>query len=131
VIEEGETMKTRIVFTVGLILGLGVLSTACGSKLNPKFDKAVSSALDATKGEFKTCYEDALTRDREAQGDMDLAISFKADATKPEDVDIRKSDIRDDDMKKCVKQAAKGISVSEKPGTPVEKRQQLLFKFEG
>jgi hypothetical protein len=130
VIEEDETMKTRTILMIGLILGLGVLATACGAKLNPKFDKAVSSALDATKGQFKACYEDALTRDREAQGDMDLGISFKADGQKPDDVDIKKSDIKDADMKTCVKTAAKGISVTEKPGAPVEKQQKLLFKFE-
>ena len=123
-------MKTRTILTIGLILGLGVLSTACGAKLNPNFDKAVSSALDATKGEFKACYEDALTRDREIKGDMDLAISFKAEDKKPDDVDIKKSEIKDDGMKTCVKKAAKGITVTEKPGAPVEKRQKLDFKFE-
>ena len=123
-------MKTRTILTIGLILGLGVLSTACGAKLNPNFDKAVSSALDATKGEFKACYEDALTRDREIKGDMDLAISFKAEEKKPDDVDIKKTEINDDGMKKCVKKAAKGITVTEKPGAPVEKRQKLDFRFE-
>jgi len=123
-------MKTRTIVMIGLILGLGVLSTACGAKLNPKFDKAVSSALDATKGEFKTCYEDALVRDREIKGDMDLAVSFKADGQKPDDVDIKKSEIKDEGMKICVKKAAKGITVTEKPGAPVEKQQKLLFKFE-
>jgi hypothetical protein len=130
VIEEDETMKTRTVLMIGLILGLGVLSTACGAKLNPNFDKAVSSALDATKGEFKACYEDALTRDREIKGDMDLAVIFKAEETKPDDIDIKKTDINDDGMKKCVKKAAKGINVTEKPGAPVEKRQKLEFRFE-
>ena len=123
-------MKTRNMLMVGLILGLGVLSTACGAKLNPNFDKAVSSALDATKGEFKSCYEDALTRDRDTKGDMDLALSFKAEDKKPDDVDIKKSEIKDDQMKKCVKKAAKGITVTEKPGAPVEKQQKLDFKFE-
>jgi hypothetical protein len=123
-------MKTRTILMIGLILGLGALSTACGAKLNPNFDKAVSSALDATKGEFKTCYEDALTRDREIKGDMNLAISFKAEDKKPDDVDIRKSEIKDDQMKKCVKKAAKGISVDQTPGAPVEKQQKLEFKFE-
>jgi len=123
-------MKTRNILMIGLILGLGVLSTACGAKLNPNFDKAVSSALDATKGEFKACYEDALTRDREIKGDMDLAISFKAEEKKPDDVDIKKTEINDDGMKKCVKKAAKGITVTEKPGAPVEKRQKLDFRFE-
>jgi hypothetical protein len=130
VIEEDETMKKNTVITIGLILGLGALSTACGAKLNPNFDKAVSSALDATKGQFKTCYEDALTRDREIKGDMDLAISFKADAKTPDDVDIKKSEIKDGDMKKCVKTAARGISVDQTPGAPVEKQQKLVFKFE-
>ena len=123
-------MKTRTVLFVVLILGLGVLSTACGAKLNPNFDKAVSSALDATKGEFKACYEDALTRDREIQGDMELAVIFKATDKKPDDVDIRKSEIKDDGMKKCVKKAAKGITVDQTPGAPVEKQQKLVFKFE-
>jgi hypothetical protein len=123
-------MKTRTVLFIGLILGLGVLSTACGAKLNPNFDKAVSSALDATKGEFKACYEDALTRDREIKGDMDLAVSFKAEDKTPDDVDIRKSEIQDPAMKGCVKKAAKGITVDQAPGAPVEKQQKLVFKFE-
>ena len=123
-------MKTKTMLAIGLILGLGALSTACGAKLNPNFDKSVSSALDATKGQFKACYEDALTRDREIKGDMDLAVTFKAAEKTPDDVDIKKSDIKDNGMKKCVKKAAKGISVDQTPGVPVEKQQKLVFKFE-
>jgi hypothetical protein len=123
-------MKTRTVLLIGLIMAVGALTSACGAKLNPKFDKAVSSALDATKGEFKSCYEDALTRDREIKGDMDLAIDFKAEATKPASVDVKKTEIKDDGMQKCVVKAAKGITVSVKPGAPVEKQQKLEFKFE-
>jgi hypothetical protein len=117
-------------FLIGLIVGVGVLASGCGAKLNPKFDKAVSSALEASKGEFKACYEDALTRDRDTKGDMDLAVSFKAEAKTPSEVDIKKSEIKDDAMKTCVKKAAKGITVTEKPGAPVEKQQKVEFKFE-
>jgi len=123
-------MKTRTWLLIGLIVGLGVLASGCGAKLNPNFDKSVSSALDATKGEYKACYEDALTRDREAKGEMDLAIGFKADGKSPADVDVKKTEIKDDDMKKCVVKATKGIKVDQTPGAPVEKRQTLDFRFE-
>jgi len=123
-------MKKGTLLLIGLVAVVCLLATGCGAKLNPKFDQAVSSALDASKGEYKACYESALARDREAKGEMDLAIDFKADGKSPSAVDVKKSAIKDDEMKKCVVDATKGIQVAEVPGAPVEKQQTLDFRFE-
>jgi hypothetical protein len=123
-------MKKTTVFALGLILVLGALASACAAKLNEKFEPALNSALDASKGQFKACYEDALKRDREAQGEMDLAIAFQAEGKAPSDVAVAKSAINDDKMKVCVADAAKAISLTEMPNIPVERKQTLSFEFE-
>jgi hypothetical protein len=123
-------MKKTTVFVLGLILVLGALASACAAKLNEKFEPALNSALDASKGQYKTCYEDALTRNREATGQMDLSIAFAAEGKAPSAVDVTKSAIDDDKMKACVTDATKAISLTEMPNVAVEKPQTLSFEFE-
>ena len=123
-------MKKTTVFAIGLILVLGALASACAAKLNEKFEPALNSALDASKGQYKACYEDALTRDREAQGEMDLSIAFEAQGKTPSAVDVKKSAIDDAKLKQCVVGATKGISLSEMPNVAVERDQTLSFEFE-
>jgi len=123
-------MKKTTVSMLGLIVVLGALSSACAAKLNEKFEPALNSALDASKGQFKACYEDALTRDREAQGEMKLAIAFDAQGKAPSAVDVKKTAINDDKMKQCVVGAAKAITLTEMPNIAVERNQTLSFEFQ-
>lgn len=123
-------MKKTTAFAIGLILVLGALASACGAKLNGNFYPALASAIDASKGQYTACYEDALTRNREATGEMELAIAFEAEGKSPSAVDVTRSAIDDDKMKVCVADATKAISLSEMPNVAVEKPQTLSFEFE-
>jgi hypothetical protein len=123
-------MKKTTVFALGLIVILGALASACAAKLNEKFEPALNSALDASKGQFKACYEDALTRDREAKGEMNLSIAFEAQGKAPSDVDVTKSAIGDGKMKQCVANAASAINLTEMPNVAVERKQTISFEFE-
>lgn len=124
-------MKTaKYVMVVGLLLTLGMLVSACGAELNPKFEASLASALDAKKGDFKGCYEKALEADRDAKGNVRLNLEFKPDAKKAQDAKVLKSDIADEKMQKCVTKAAKDVKTTELPGMYVDAKYTVNFDFE-
>lgn len=124
-------MKTaKYVMVVGLLLTLGMLVSACGAELNPKFEGSLASALDAKKGDFKGCYEKALKKDREAKGNVKINLEFKPDSKKAQDAKVVKSDIDDKKMNKCVCNAAKSVETTELPGMYVDAKYTVNFDFE-
>ena len=109
-----------------LVLALVVLATGC-AKLNPKFEDSLNNALDAQKGEFQSCYETALKKDRNTKGEMDLKLEFTPNSKKVDKANVTKSDINDNTMKQCVAKAAKTIETTELPGTWVNGKYTLEF----
>ncbi len=108
------------------VLAMGVFFTGC-AKLNPKFEDSLNNALEAKKGEFKTCYEKALDRDREAEGEMDLKLQFTPDSKAVDKANVTRSDIKDKKMKQCVSSAGKSIQTTELPGTWVDGKYTIDF----
>lgn len=121
---------TKIILAIGLFTAMGTLMAACGAELNPKFEGSLNNALNAKNGEFKACYEEALTKDREAKGVMNLDIQFKADSKKAQDASVKKTEISGGGIKKCVAGAAKGVETTELPGVPVTGKYKIDFNFE-
>jgi len=124
-------MKTmKYILAAAMCLALGSLVSACGAELNPKFEASLASALDAKTGDFKDCYEKTLKDDREAKGDVKLALEFKPDSKKAQDAKVVKSDIAAEKMQKCVAKAAKGVETTELPGMYVDANYTVNFDFE-
>ena len=121
---------TNMIFALGLCLALGMLATACGAELNPKTEGQIVAALEAKKGAFKTCYEEALQKDREAQGDMALKLDIHQQSGKVTKAEVTQSDIKNKKMKQCVAGAAGDIKLPDPPGVPVEGHYTLGFGFE-
>jgi hypothetical protein len=109
-----------------LAILLGVLFSGC-AKLNPKFEDSLNNALNAKKGEFQTCYERALKRNRNLKGEMDLKLAFTPNAKKVDKAKVTRSQIKDKGMKKCVSKAAKRIQTTELPGTWVDGKYTIDF----
>lgn len=105
---------------------LNLLAIGC-AELNPKFEESLNSALDAKKGVFQKCYEDALEKDRNAQGEMDIKLEFTPNKKRAEKAKVTRSEIKDKKMKKCVTKAAKSIHTSELPGTWVNGKYTIEF----
>jgi len=124
-------MKTmNLIFALGLCLAFGMLATACGAELNPKTEGQIVSALEAQKGAFKTCYEQALQKDREFKGEMALKLDIHQQSGKVTKAEVTKSDIKNKKMKQCVAGAAGEIKLPDPPGVPVEGHYTLDFGFE-
>ena len=108
------------------VLALGAMLVGC-AELNPKFEESLNNALDAKKGAFKSCYEDALEKNRNAQGEMDIKLEFTPNKKRAEKAKVTRSEIKDKKMKKCVTKAAKSIQTEELPGTWVNGKYTLDF----
>ena len=111
-----------------MVIVLGALPAAC-AKLNPKFEDSLNNALDARKTEFKSCYEKALDRDRNAKGEMDLKLEFTPNSKQVDKAQVTRSQIKDNGMKQCVSQAAKRIQTTELPGTWVDGQYTIDFQL--
>lgn len=112
--------------SLGWVLVAGLLFAAC-AELNPKFETSLNNAIKAQKGEFQTCYEKALERNRNVKGEMDLKLEFKANSKQASKASVSRSQIKDNAMKKCVSNAAKRMETTELPGAWVEGKYTLDF----
>jgi hypothetical protein len=121
---------TNLIFALGLCLALGALAAACGAELNPKTEGHIISALQAKQDMFRGCYEAALAKDREVQGEMGLLLDIHAESGKVTKAQVKESQIEDAAMKTCVAGAAGSIELPEPPGVPVEGHYTLDFGFE-
>ena len=117
---------TRRVNSCAIMLAFAFMAIGC-AELNPKFEESLNNALDAQKGEFQACYEAALQKDRNAQGEMDIHLEFTPNKKKAEKAKVTRSDITVKGMKKCVTQAAKSVKTTELPGTWVNGNYTLDF----
>lgn len=124
-----KTSNGKFVMSVGLLLILGMLVSACLVKLNPEFRGSLTTALNERKADFKGCYERALARSREVRGDMKLILLFAPDSRHARDVQVVQTNIVDEQMKQCVRQAAMALTTPEPPGVPVDAQYTFNFNF--
>jgi hypothetical protein len=111
---------------VGLTVLIGIALAAC-AEINPKFEESLNNAIDAQRAEFQTCYEQALEKNRNAKGEMDLKLEFAPNSKKVEKAQVTRSQIKNKAMKKCVSQAAGRIETTELPGTWVDGKYTIDF----
>ena len=111
---------------MGALLTLGLMG--CGS-LNPKTEGQIYSALEAQKEDFQQCYEDALKKDRNVKGDVDLKLKFEPKSKRPKETVVAKSDIQDSQMMQCVSKAADRIRIEDAPGVFVEGQYTVNFEY--
>lgn len=121
-------MMKNIAITAAWALILG-LCAGC-TKINPNTEGQLQSALEAKQGEFKTCYEDALSRDREVRGTVALKLQINKEEGKVVKAEVEKTKIKDEEMNRCVAGAASSIELPEPPGVPVEGHYAVDFSFE-
>ena len=112
--------------TMGLLLALGLMG--CGS-LNPKTEGQIYSALEAQKNQFQQCYEDALKKNRNIKGDVDLKLKFEPKSKRPKETAVAKSEIQDAEMMQCVSKAADKIRIEDAPGVFVEGQYTVNFAY--
>jgi TonB family protein len=124
-------MKTKIstIMMFGLFTAIGVVFSGCSS-LNPNTEGHILSALEARKGEFQSCYQSALERNRETRGTVTLKLKIDEVSGDVTSSSVEQSNIGDNSMNQCVSNAASAISLPEPPGLPVEGNYDINFDFE-
>lgn len=124
-----KTATGKYILAAILLLGLGMMASACAPKLNPNFNSSLATAMDAKKSEFQSCYEQALKKNRNVQGDMRLVLQFGPKQKQASDAQVAQTDITDEQMKQCVLTAAKGAATAHAPGVNVDAKYTVNFGF--
>ena len=120
---------TKLIAMVGLFALMGTAAVGCKS-LNPNTERHIQEALEAKKGEFKSCYVSALERNRETRGTVTLKLKFDEISGDNTSSSVDGTNIADNTMNVCVQTAAQTISLPEPPGLPVEGSYDINFDFE-
>lgn len=121
-----NSVKYTLMVVGCLVVGMGLMS--CGS-LNPKTEGQIYSALEAQQDAFQQCYEDALKKDRNVKGDVDLTLKFEPKSKRPKDTRVTNADIKDPEMLKCVTNAADKVRIEDAPGVFVDGQYTVNFDF--
>lgn len=121
-----NSVKRTIVMMGCLVVALGLLS--CGS-LNPKTEGQIYTALEAQQDAFQKCYERALKKNRDLQGDVDLKLKFGPKSKRPQEAKVAKAQFKNPKMLKCVAKAADKVRIEDAPGVFVEGQYTVHFDF--
>ena len=120
---------TKRILLVGLCLVFGSMAMACAS-LNENTEAQLLSALEAKQDAFRACYETALEKNREEQGQVGLKLDINEEPGEVTNSEVEETTIKDADMPQCVADAASDITLPEPPGVPVEGHYSIDFGFE-
>lgn len=115
--------------TVCFSLLLALLAGSC-ARLNPNTENNIDSALEAKRGAFQACYEDALDRNQETQGMVALQLTIDAQKGDVTSSTVAQTNIDDEEMPSCVAHAAEDITLSEPPGVRVDGQYEFVFELE-
>lgn len=124
-----KTANRKHVTAAGLLLILGMVGTACAPKLNPAFNDSLAAAMNERKADFRSCFKQALQKQREAQGDMRLMLRFKPESKQAYVAQVLHTDIADEQMKQCVSRAAQVVTTTQAPGVKVDAKYTVNFSF--
>lgn len=121
--------NAKSVVMVCLFMLMGTAAVGCKS-LNPNTERHITEALEAKKGEFKSCYESALKRNRDTRGTVTLNLKFDEVSGDNTSSSVDGTNISDNTMNVCVQTTAQSISLPEPPGLPVEGNYDINFDYE-
>ena len=99
-----------------VIFVLAIASTVfgCAGTLGGKTRDALREGVTAKQADLQTCYAAALAKNRDAAGQVELAVHVQSNQKTVHQVDVVQSAIDDTEMQACVQRtvgAAEGCSV--------------------
>jgi hypothetical protein len=121
-------MQNKTVWGV-LLSAVFVFAIMGCAEMNPATPGQIQSAIEAQNAQFQKCYEQALKRDRDAKGVVDVTVKFNPEETKPNEVSVKGRSIKDKALLKCVKNNAGKITIPEVPNAFVESTHTVVFEY--
>lgn len=116
---------------IASLLGTAALAAAlvgCGSG---DAQQHLRSAVDAKGKKLTSCYEDALQRNRSAQGTMKLFVFVEQQSGKVDKVEVQSSEIDDPQLQGCVKDTLTTITLPKTPKAGMKVDYTLRFTHAG
>lgn len=100
-------------------------AVGCGSALDAQ--PRLRAAVDAKKVDLDRCYDVALGRNRDASGEMKVAVAFGATG-RVEAVTAAPSKVDDKDLVACVTSALREVRVDPPPPIDVKVEYRIVFR---
>jgi len=116
---------------VTTVAALAAALFGCSGTLGGKTRDQIREGMTGKQAELQQCYADALGRNRDAAGQVAVALHVKADTKTVDQVDVEESAIEDQEMQACVQRALTGVAIPEAPGQNVQAHFRLDFQPSG
>lgn len=110
-------MKTII--GIVAISFLATLASACASTLSPAVKKDLESQLATTSKPIAACYEAALKRNEKLAGKVVVKFKVAESSKAPTFVEVTSSDVKDEELTKCIVLETQDVRLSEAPEVPI------------
>ena len=113
----------------GVMAGLGISLVAalvgCGGIGDAQ--KHVRTAVDAKQPSLNECYATTLAHDASAHGQMQLMLHVAESGGRIDGVEIKQSDLSDQDLQACIKSALVGVEIAPAPKANLEIEYTMTF----
>jgi len=127
-------MNRKHVFAGFSVVAAAVAATAlvgCSGTLGEKTRDQLREGITGQQAALKQCYADALGRNRDLAGAVNVAVHIKAAEKGVHQVDVGDTAIDDAEMQACVQRTLSGVSIAEGPDSNVQAHFVLDFQPEG
>jgi hypothetical protein len=114
-----------------LLFAFGTAVFGCAGTLGGKTRDALREGVTGKQAELQACYAAALAKNRDAAGQVKLAVHVQSEQKTVHQVDVVESAIQDQEMQACVQRAVGGVTIPEAPSGNVEAHFVLDFQPSG
>ena len=118
----------RLVTGTAALAVLAVLCGGCGCGDAPA---RLRTAVDNKKPTLNECYRAALTRNRNAAGEMKITVHFNEAISQVNKVEVQSSAIKDPALDRCVEDSLLGVKVVPTPSANLKVDYTLRFTPSG
>jgi hypothetical protein len=113
----------------GMMAGIGMLLVGalvgCGGIGDAQ--KHVRTAVDAKQPTLNECYATTLSHDASARGQMQLTLHVAEKGGRVDGVQIKQSDLADQELQSCIKTALVGLEIAPAPKANLDIEYTMTF----
>jgi len=111
----------------GVFLAVSSLAACGGSGMGKAVRADINTQMQSAEPTLSKCYADALERDRDLAGRIELSFRAVAKTGKFEDVSVAKDTVGDDGLSQCVVATVMGLTLAKPQSTAVKSKYPLDF----
>jgi hypothetical protein len=103
------------------LLSLAVVLGACsGTGLGDGVRKDITARMQTVQTPLASCYEEALTRDRKLQGQIEVSFKTKPSTGEFTNVKVTRDDLRDAKLSACVVEKVSALKLESPTKTSID-----------